>query len=203
MVKITLVTNEPRVTDIVSEDMTVRDFLDEHGTNYGLGTTSLDGVPLDTEGLDTTFADHGVTDRAVLSVAAWKNNGAQAYIMGSSCVVKSRLTPDQIRKVKKYHPEKLCLYDENGEMDFKIDLDETSPGTIGKYGACFGNATSPEGNATITVVIDPAVEDSVELIRDKLGHALTCLKKMEEQILEALPVIEQEDQDVRSMITRI
>lgn len=203
MVKITLITNNPRVVDIVSENTTVREFLENHDVNYGMATTSLDGVPLNTSGLDATFADHEVTDRAVISVMAHKDNGAQAFIMGSSCVIKSRLSPEQIGLVKKYHPEKLCLYNEEGEALFKIDVDGTSPGSINKNGACFGNATTPEGKATITIVLDPAVEDTVELVRDKLGYALTCLKTMESKILEVIPEIEQEEAEIRSMIVKI
>ncbi len=203
MVKITLVTNNPREVDIVPETMTVREFLTKHGVNYGLASTAIDGDPLYTEGLDMTFADHHVTGEAIVTSLPNKDNGAQAIVVGSSCVIRSTLKPDQIKKIKKIHPEALCMYDENDEMVFRLDIDETTPGSINQYGAVFGNATDPDGNATITIVIDPSFEDPAEAVYDQLGRALLYLKDMEEQIAEMIPEMSEEEQNIRSMIVRM
>ena len=203
MVKITLITNNPREVDIVPETMTVREFLEKHNVNYGMTSTSIDGVPLQAGGMDATFADHQVTDRAIVTSLPNKDNGAQAVVAGSACVVKSTLTPEEINRIKKFHPEALVMQDENGEPVFAIDIDEEQPGSINNNGACFGNATSSDGKATITVVLDPTAENPEELVYDKLGRALLYLKDMEEQIAEVLPELGEEEREIRSMITRI
>lgn len=201
MVRVKLVTNNPHVYDIVPETMTIRELLEKHGVNYNCATTSVNSEP--TFDLDQTLADFEVGDDAVLSCLPNKDSAAQATILGSSCVVKSTLTPEQISRVKEMHPEALEMYDKNDEMVFKLDIDETSPGSISKYGACFGNAKSQDGKATITVVIDPTVEDTVGLVREKIGRALLYLKDMEEQIAETLPEMDREEEEVRSMIVQI
>jgi len=203
MVKITLITNNPKETFIVNENTTVRDFLAEHNVNYGIATTSIDGIPLGAGGLDKTFSQHKVTSQAIVTCLPNKDNGAQAVVVGSSCVVKSTLTPADIKRIKKFHPEALVMDDEDGEPVFAIDIDETQPGSINEIGACFGNATSSDGKATITIVIDPAAEDPAELVYEKLGRALMYLKEMEDHIAEVLPDLDTEEREIRAMITRM
>ena len=203
MVKITLITNNPREVDIVPETMTVREFLEKHNVNYGLASTSVDGSPVNSAGLDKSFAEHNVTTRAIVTSLPNKDNGAQAIVVGSSCVVKSSLTPEEIKRVKKFHPEALMMYDENNEPVFAIDIDETQPGSIDDVGACFGNATSTDGKATITIVIDPAAEDPGELVYEKLGRSLLYLREMEENLVEMLPSMNDEERNIRSMIVRM
>ena len=115
MVKITLITSNPKEVDIVPETMTVREFLEKHDVNYGLSSTSIDGVPLANGGMDMSFMEHQIQDRAIVTCLPNKDNGAQAIVIGSSCVVKSALTPEEIKRVKKFHPEALVLSDEDGE----------------------------------------------------------------------------------------
>ena len=203
MVNVQLMTNNPKVVDIVPETMTIRQFLERNKVNYGLCMTSVDGIPLETGGMDMTFADHGITDHTIVSCFANKDNGAQATVVGSSCVVKSTLTPADIKRVKKFHPEALMMDDEDGVPVFAIDIDEDTPGEINNNGACFGNATSSDGKATITIVIDPTAEDPAELVYEKLGRALMYLKEMEKHIAEVLPDMDTEEREIRSMITRL
>lgn len=203
MVKITLITNNPKEVDIVPETMTVREFLEKHNVNYGIASTSIDGVPLQAGGMDMSFMEHQIEDRAIVTSLPNKDSGAQAIVVGSSCVVKSTLTPEDIKRIKKFHPEALVMEDEDGDPVFAIDIDETMPGSINNNGACFGGATSTDGKATITIVLDPEAEDTTELVYERLGRALMHLKDMEEQITEALPELETEEREIRSMIVRM
>ena len=203
MVKITLITNNPKVVDIVPETMTVREFLEKHNVNYGLASASIDGVPLQAGGMDMSFMEHQIEDRAIVTCLPNKDNGAQAIVVGSSCVVKSTLTPADIKRMKKFHPEALVMDDEDGEPLFAIDIDEEMPGSINNNGACFGSATSTDGKATITVVLDPAAENTEELVYNQLGRALMYLKEMEHHIAEVLPDLDTEEREIRSMITRL
>lgn len=203
MVKITLITNNPKEIDIVPESMTVREFLEKHDVNYGLGSTSIDGVPLGTGDLDLSFMEHNINDKAIVTCLANKDNAAQAIVVGSSCVVKSTLTPDEIKRIKKIHPEALMMYDESEEPVFAIDINEEMPGSINNNGACFGSATSSDGKATITVVLDPAAENTVDLVYDRLGRALIYLKDMEDKLREIIPELDNEEREIRSMIVRM
>lgn len=203
MVKITLITNNPKEVDIVPETMTVREFLERHNVNYGLASASIDGVPVQSGGMDMSFMEHQIQDRAIVTCLPNKDNGAQAIVVGSSCVVKSTLTPADIKRIKKFHPEALVMEDEDGEPVFAIDIDETMPGSINNNGACFGSATSTDGKATVTVVLDPTSENTEELVFERLGRALMYLKDMEQQLSEVLPDLDTEEREIRSMITRI
>ena len=203
MVKITLITNNPKEVDIVPETMTVREFLEKHNVNYGLASASIDGVPLQAGGMDMSFVEHQITDRAIVTCLPNKDNGAQAIVVGSSCVIKSTLTPAEIKRIKKFHPEALVMDDEDGEPVFAIDIDEDAPGSINDNGACFGNATSNDGKATITVVLDPTVESTEDLVYDQLGRALMYLKEMEQHLAEVLPELDTEEREIRSMISRL
>lgn len=204
MIKISLVTNNPKVVDIVPETMTVREFLEKHDVNYSVGKTSIDGVTLDVGGLDMTFAAYNLGDRATVSCLANKDNAAvKAVVIGSSCVITSSLTPDQIKRIKKFHPEALTMVDEDGEPVFAIDIDEESPGSINSFGACFGNAVNADGKATITILTDPTAENPAEIVYEKIGRALSCLNQMEAELIEMLPEIDREESDIRRMIVRM
>ena len=203
MIKVTIVSNNPRVTDIVSENKTVRQVLEEHDVNYANAAVSMDGFTLQLGDLDKTLAQHGITEKTTISALANKDNAAQATIVGSSCVVKSTLTPEEIKQLKKLHPEALTMTDEDGEPVFAIDIDEETPGSINSVGACFGRATSADGKATITVVLDPAADNAVDLVYEKLGKALAYLDDMETQIAEVIPTLAEEEARVKAMIVKL
>ena len=204
MIKISLVTNNPKVVDIVSETMTVREFLDKHNVNYSVGKTSIDGVTLGVGELDKTFAQYNLGERATVSCLANKDNAAvKAVVMGSSCVITSSLTPGQIKRIKKFHPEALVMQDENDEPVFAIDIDENGPGSINNNGACFGNAVSAEGKATITILTDPTSDNPEEIVYEKIGSALMYLDTMEHELLELIPRLDQEERNIRQMIMKM
>ena len=203
MIKVTIVTNNPRISDIVSENMTVRQILEKHEVNYVNASVAMDGFTLSLGDLDKSLAQHGITEKTTISALANKDNAAQAIVVGSACVVKSTMTPDEIKQMKKLHPEALVMYDETDEPMFAIDIDEEVPGSINVNGACFGKATSDDGKATITVVLDPTAEDPVDLVYEKLGKALDNLDKMEKKIAEIVPGLQEEDRRIRGMISRM
>lgn len=203
MVKITLITNNPKVVDIVRETMTVREFLEEHDVNYAMGTTSLDGNPLNTMGLDSEFGELGVTERAILSCLPNKDNAAKAYVMGSSCVIASKLTPEEITKIAKYRPEALKLYDDKGELCFKVMIDPECPGSLGGNGACFGNAVNKDGKATITIMIDPTLVDPLDMVVDKLGVPMYRLNQVENQAKNVLNEIKAEETVIDEMFVKM
>lgn len=203
MIKVTIVSANPRITDIVPETKTVRQVLEEHDVSYVNANVSMDGFSLQLGDLDKTLAQHGISEKTTISALANKDNAAQAVIVGSSCVIKSTLTPEEIKQLKKLHPEALVMSDEDGEPVFAIDIDETAPGSINNVGACFGSATSADGKATITVVLDPTAENTTDLVYEKLGTALSYLDDMETQIADVIPTLAEEEARVKAMIVKL
>ena len=204
MIKVTLVSNNPRKEVIVAKTKTVREVLSENNIRLNNASVSFDGMTLGSPAeLDKQLLEHTDADTATIAVFVNKDNAAQAVVMASACIIKSTLTPEEIKNMKKLRPEMLAMVDENGDPVFAIDIDEDMPGSMTDYGACFGNATSEDGKATITMVIDPAAEDPVKLIEDKFGHALLMLDEMECAIAEELPNLREEERRIHSMITRL
>lgn len=66
MLKITVGTNTNRKTVMVTEDITLRQCLEENDINYATGQTSLDGCVLQPGDMDKTFAAMHVTEKAYL-----------------------------------------------------------------------------------------------------------------------------------------
>ena len=126
----------------------------------------------------------------------------KAVIIGSACVVFSSLSPDEIRRFKAYHPEALQLHDdETDEVIFTLDIDEESPGSLTPDGAVFSKAVSADGKATITILLDPSVDDRMALAEKNLGRALLQLIDMEKQLVENLPDLEEEKEEFLSNIS--
>ena len=203
MIKVTIVSNNPRATVFVPKTKTVRQILEENNVAYANAAVSMDGCTLRPGDMDKSLEQHGITEKTTLSALANKDNAAQAVIIGSSCVIKSALTPDEIKQLKKLSPESLILTDEDGEPIFALDIDESTPGDINKIGACFGNATSADGKATITIVLDPTAENPVELVYEKLGTALSYLDEMETQLADVLPSLAEKEARIRDMISKM
>ena len=204
MISVTLVTNNPRKTVNVRETMTIREILDDNKISLNNASVSINGFTLGSPiDLDKQIQEHTDRDTATIAVLVNKDNAAQAIVMASACVIKSTLTPEEIRNIKKLRPEMLEMVDEDGEPVFAIDIDENIPGTLNKYGACFGNAVSEDGKATITVVIDPAAEDPAKLVEEQFGHALLMLAEMEEAIAEEMPNLKAEERKIKAMISRL
>lgn len=204
MIRVTLVSNNPRKTAIVPETKTIRQILAENDISLTNASVSIDGFTLGSPAeLDKQLLEHTQADSATIAVLVNKDNAAKAVVMASSCVIESALTPDEIKSVKKYHPEMLIMEDENGEPMFAIDIDETMPGSLNDYGACFGHPVSSDGKATITVIIDPEAEDPAAVVEEQFGHALLLLDEMETALAEVIPDLREDERRVKSMITRM
>ncbi len=80
-------------------------------------------------------------------------------------------------------PEALTMRDESGDPVFAIALDEKSPGSLTKYGAVFSKKATKQGNATITIIIDPDCDDTEEAVRETIGSAIVKLVDMEEYLM--------------------
>ncbi len=136
------------------------------------------------------------------TVVTGAENGTRAVVMGCACVIFSSLTPDEIKRFKALHPEALKMEKEKAGASFYIDLDD-GPGKLVPEGAVYSRITSDAGKATITIVIDPDVDDPLHLTREKLAGPLMNLIELEKHLTELLPQLEEEEKTVSQLITRM
>ncbi len=128
--------------------------------------------------------------------------GTKAVVMGCACVIFSSLTPDEIKRFKTFHPEALNAVDDEGDTSFSIDIDD-GPGQITSEGATFSRVTSANGKATITILIDPEIDDPMNTVKERIGGPLMSLIEIEEQLTEMLPKLDEEEKAISQQITRL
>ena len=130
-------------------------------------------------------------------------NGSKAVVMGCACVIFSSLTPDEIKRFKAFHPEALKMKSQDdGMVVFSIDI-KNGAGSLLPEAATFSNVTSSDGKATITILLDPDIEDPMDAVKDRLGKPLMNLIEMEEQLMKMLPNLKEEEQKIDAQITRL
>jgi hypothetical protein len=66
MIKVTMGNNVKRKTEILDENTTLREALEEAEIDYTRGIMNLDGSTLEAGDLDRTFADFGITEKCYL-----------------------------------------------------------------------------------------------------------------------------------------
>ena len=114
----------------------------------------------------------------------------RVMIMGCACVITSFLTVEQIENFRKYLPKALKLTDEtSGNEVCSIELDD-GPGSIvdGKF--TFSRTKTPDGMASITLLLDPEIEDKAEMVKTRIGASLIVLDRLETLLLERLKELE-------------
>jgi len=121
---------------------------------------------------------------------------AKITIAGDAMVITSAITLEVLKKVEKYRPKALCLYDtdDNGIKTEAFRVGTTNGvGTINRFGASFATS-SRDGNglATITAIIPKDVTDVVAYASDAIGLAVMQLNKVEAQVAPALKEIAAE-----------
>ena len=204
MIKVTLITNAGRKTVLVPNDTTPRKVFDDNSVNYGVGKPAIDSVPMGIGDMDRSFADLGVNESCYLTCVVKADNAATAKVSGSACVITSALKREDLELVTKYRPEELFLYEGEGkekEPVFGVGLTDKSAGNINKSGAEFGPATSQDGYATITLLIDPEETNVAAMLEDKIGPGLLKLDQIEAHIPTVLEAIKADQEKVREHIT--
>lgn len=203
MIKIIVKSNTASKSIIADENRTLRSILEEAGVDYSVGTTSLDGVSLPAGGIDKTFADYGVAEKCYLMNVTKMDNAAAIKIVGGVAVIESALKLEDIKKLTKYRPAALSLFEGTGkdkEEVFQIGAGR-GYGSISTYGASFGGHTTTDGKATITIEIPEGTEDPKAYIADKVGVAILNLNKVEAQFEAANADIDQEIAAINANIT--
>lgn len=119
---------------------------------------------------------------------------AKVVIAGEAVVITSALKLEDIKMVEKYRPKELVLMggEDGKEPIFAIGT-TTGSGNINSVGASFGAATRDDAKlACITLILNNVTDDVKEVVADKLGSAITNLKKLETRIPGVLEEIKAE-----------
>ena len=66
MIKVTMGNNVKRKTEILDENTTLREALEDAEVDYTTGIMNLDGSSLNPGDLDKTFADFGIAEKCYL-----------------------------------------------------------------------------------------------------------------------------------------
>ena len=79
MIKVTMGNNVKRTSEVLDENTTLREALEDAGIDYTTGMMNLDGSTLGPGDLDKTFADFGITEKCyLLNVVKADNANRQA-----------------------------------------------------------------------------------------------------------------------------
>ena len=76
MIKVTIGNNVRRKTEILDENTTLREALEEAEIDYTAGIMNSDGSSLNPGDLDKTFADFGITEKCYLLNVIKADNAA-------------------------------------------------------------------------------------------------------------------------------
>ena len=131
------------------------------------------------------------------------DNDAVIKIVGGAAVVESGFALEDLQKVEKFRPEALKLYEGEGnakKITYAICTTKGN-GTINAIGAEFGETTTDDGKATISMLLPNGTKDPKKWAEDHIGVAILKLKKIEEQIAPAMADVADEQAAVRAAIT--
>ena len=116
---------------------------------------------------------------------------SKVTIAGSSYVITSSVSLENLETVKKHRPSALALVEpETKETLFKVGVGTNS---ISEYGISFGGVSNgDEKFATATLKIPDGTEDAKQYVLDTAGVAIANLNKVEANITKALEEIRAE-----------
>ena len=130
---------------------------------------------------------------------------ARITIAGDSIVITSSHTLEAIKKIEKYAPRSLKLYElnEDGKPEEVFAVASAkAAGSINQYGASFGSTTHDNAKlATITLPIPANVPDAVQYAAETYGRAVMLLNRVESQFGEALARIDAEMEAILDSIS--
>ena len=126
-------------------------------------------------------------------------NTARIHILGCAAVVVSVVKLEDWKLIEKHAPEALTVRDEAGNVTFRVTTSD-GPGRLEKDHAEFSRMTTPDGYATITVLLDPEMKNPTQTVQDKLGGAMLELVGMEKIVPEILGGVQQRIGEIQSLI---
>jgi len=198
MIKVFITTTAGRKSDLFDEETTIREIFDAFEVDYSTATNCIDGTKLDPAGMDKSLREWGVEKECRLSSIVKIDNAAQVEISGGSAVLVSGVALDDWKKIEKYAPEALKLY-EDEELVFKVKT-SCGGGSVNEFGICWGSYTNDGGKATVTVLLDEEVEDKVAAVKEIMGSALLDLNQIEKDVPDVLKQIADKEAEIDKLI---
>ena len=204
MIRVTIGNNVRRNNITIDENTTLRQALEQAEIDYSVGMTSLDGTTLQAGDLDKTFAQFGIAEKCFLLNVVKADNAAKIKIVGNVAVVESDAKLNTIKKLAKYRPDGLVLYEGTGKDKEEVYAVGAAPqgnGSINRYGASFGTATTVDGKALITIAIPEGTADPKKWAVENIGTAILNLNKVEAQFAAKVEEVDTELADIESNIS--
>lgn len=126
---------------------------------------------------------------------------SKIIVAGSSIVLKSDATLEDIKKLAKYRPAALELRDEKDKLIYKVAVGGGN-GEVTEKALYFSPKThDADGLATITLQIPDAVCNVKEYAADLLGGSYVHLVALEEQIAAAVTEVDTFKAEMMERIT--
>lgn len=104
---------------------------------------------------------------------------AKIVIAGNTCIVKSRVSAEELAELKKYFPEMLQTLDEKKNVVFAIGTGKTA--SANASGVQF-DGVSNDGFAICSLPIPAGVEDKEAWATDTLARVMPKLNVLEDSI---------------------
>ena len=201
MVKVYCTTTAGRSCDLFDENTKIREVFEHFGADYKVGTNSIENVRITKEGLEKTLLEWKAGDVCHLSCIVQIDNAAHMEVSGAAAILISDVSLEDWKRVEKYAPEALKLFDENGDADFKVGTRGSASGAITDHGVSFGGYSNKEGKATVTIMLDTGNEDKVAAVKELFGNTLLDLNRIEAKIPDALKDIANKEAEIGKLIT--
>ena len=117
---------------------------------------------------------------------------ANIIITGSAIVLKSSVTLDTLKKLKKYDPSALKIVDDKERLQFKVDVAAEGNGSVCEKAIFFAPVTpAADKKGTVTMSIPDSVSNASEYAADLLGAAFTALEGLEDTMAAASVAVDE------------
>lgn len=130
---------------------------------------------------------------------------AKITITGDALVITSSAKMETLKKLEKYAPKALSLFEKDEETGKKQEVFKVATGGMSSasvYGITFAGTTHGEDKlATVTVMIPTGVEDAKEYAAEHYGATVLNLNKIEEQFAAALAEVDANKAAIMENIT--
>lgn len=126
---------------------------------------------------------------------------SKIIVAGSSIVLKSDITLENIKKLAKYRPAALELRDDKDKLIYKVAVGGGN-GEVTEKALYFAPKThDADGLATITMQIPDSVSNVKEYAADLLGSSYVNLVALEEKIASAVTEVDTFKAEMMERIT--
>ena len=128
---------------------------------------------------------------------------AKIIIAGNSILVKSSRTMEELKNIEKYRPKALCLYDENGNVTYRVGTTK-GEGSVSACGVSFGvDSKDKEKKACVTITVPENRNDAIAYAEETIGTSILKLNEVEAGLDKAVKEIEADRAAVRATITEM